>query len=203
MILTGVSCGGATVGVDLEAFIVDGNADRSEGGCQILHWDPHHFAGGTEPLISVAWTSDAQVVLSYPERLDVSHIGTRCGDIAVDHVLDRIEEGLRGYVCLDPGGKTLQPCGEAHESRWALLNAEKAAGWQKVTATLEPGWKADPAYFPLCRWQMVYVEMNGAVRKPGGDERRAHSQVEVFATAFTYAGRKPRGECRQLYDGTP
>jgi hypothetical protein len=193
--------GGAATSSTMGASIVDGGAVRADPGCRVLLWKPRDFTEPSIPILDVKWLDDSRLVLTYPARLPFEPIATRCHDVDVVHVADPAEKNLRGYVCLDPAAKTFQPCRESRENRWYLLEAENAKGWRRVTATLDPHWSPDHPY-PVCHWQMAYVEMSGIVR-PRPTRRDADArQWEVTATEFTFASRSPREPCPQYFDPT-
>jgi hypothetical protein len=197
-LMVSMESGGATIAAVFDATIVASDATHSEPGCRVLTWETGRLTTVGEPVLDVAWSDDTRVVLTYPARLPVEHIVTKCRGVDVVHVQDSAEKGLRGYVCLDPTAKTFQPCTESREHRWSLLEAEKAKGWDKVTATLDPRWSAERAS-PLCRGQMAYVEVNGIVRPRTVPDAGADAW-ELTPTEFTFAGRRPRETCPQSFD---
>jgi hypothetical protein len=191
--------GGAMGRSVMNASLVDGRANHSEPGCRVLSWKPGDFVVEGDPVLDVKWSDDSRVVLTYPARLPFQAISTRCQDVEVVHVVDLAERKLRGYVCLDPAAPTFQPCMESRENRWSLLGAGNARGWAKVTATLDPQWSPERAY-PVCRWQMAYVEVNGIVRPRRAPRGEDAGHWDITPTEFTFAGRSPREPCPQYFD---
>jgi hypothetical protein len=76
---------GATVSSYTIASIVDSLASDSRNGCEILIWDPRHFAGGHEPIVEVAWKDDSRIVLRYPAHLELHKVVAQCAGIDVEH----------------------------------------------------------------------------------------------------------------------